>query len=195
MKNNEYKGKNGKGSIIAAVLLGILDILLLAALVCSVVIKTEKNEELSDNLAAFEENAEDYYQGVSEMEYASDVTISYRNTGAVSPEGTGEGQDEGIYAGFVFPNSNVEVLTDEQIAEKVTDGEVCRMAINEIYARHGFLFTKQENVDYFSTYEWYAEMEKESDMNAVSSVFTDIERSNVEKLQAYENSQGWNQEG
>ncbi len=79
-------------------------------------------------------------------------------------------------------------LTDSRIRETVKDYATCRRAINEIYARHGYAFTKQENIDYFNTYEWYKTMEKESDMTKVSRQFNSIEKSNVEKLQAYEDS-------
>ena len=82
-------------------------------------------------------------------------------------------------------------LTDSRIQETVTNASLCRRAINEIYARHGYAFTKQENTDFFNQYDWYKNMQKESDMSVVAGRFSSVEKANVEKLQAYEDSKGW----
>ena len=97
-----------------------------------------------------------------------------------------------MYSGFVFPDSDKVLLTDDRIKETVTDADTCRRAINEIYARHGYEFTMQENIDFFNQYDWYKNMDKESDMEKVSAQFSKTEKANVDKLLEFEDENGWN---
>lgn len=182
---------------IAAILVGVVDALLVALLVVVFLIEPVRGGSGKVNLPGnFEENAENYGQTGNGEEYASEAEISYKDpsiakTTAGKPEQNTGKTEEDKYAGFVFPDSDTTALTDSRIKETVKDYATCRRAINEIYARHGYAFTKQENIDYFNTYDWYKNMEKEPDMTKVSRQFNSIEKSNVEKLQAYENSKHW----
>lgn len=186
------KNKNGNSqlSLIAALMMGVIDLLLVVLLVLSFLITPAKGEELKPNLSAdFKESTETYGQMDRTVEYASEASVTYGAKPEATPEP--EANAGGIYAGFVFPDSDTVALTDSRIQETVKDPASCRKAVNEIYARHGYAFTKQENIDYFNTYDWYRNMAKETDMSNVSRQFSDIERKNVEKLQAYENAKGW----
>ena len=78
-----------------------------------------------------------------------------------------------------------------KVNEKVKDKQTLRLAINEIYARHGYQFTAEEYTNHFNQFDWYKNMPKEADMNKVSAGFSEIEKKNVEKLQAYSNTKGW----
>lgn len=203
------KEQKSKGLLIGAVAVGAVDVILVVLLVFSFLVQTGQGEELKADLnQEFTENAADYgknqtggkYTAQETVQYTSGVVASQDNEQAGSAgqtetedgENTSDTGTEGdLYEGFVFPDSNVVELTDSRIRETVTSASLCRRAINEIYARHGYAFTKQENTDFFNQYEWYKNMTKESDMSKVASQFSSIERANVEKLQAYENSQGW----
>ena len=50
----------------------------------------------------------------------------------------------------------------------------------------------QENIDFFNQYDWYKNMDKESDMENVSAQFSKTEKSNVDKLLEFEDENGWN---
>lgn len=190
------KKTSGSGNM-TAILVGIVDVLLIALLVVAFLIEPVKGGSGKVNLPGdFEENAENYGQTDNSAEYVSAAEISYKDSSAAKAapekeEENSEEKEDDKYAGFVFPDSDTTVLTDSRIRETVKDYATCRRAINEIYARHGYAFTKQENIDYFNTYDWYKSMEKESDMTKVSRQFNSIEKSNVEKLQAYEDSKNW----
>lgn len=95
------------------------------------------------------------------------------------------------YAGFVFPDSDTTIITKTQMKATLKTRSLCRRAVNEIYARHGYQFSKQENTDYFNQYDWYRNMPKETDMSIVASEFSSVEKKNVEALQAYEDSKDW----
>lgn len=183
-------GKNKEqspGLMIAAVILGIVCVLTLISLVLSLIISPGKGDTVDLKAQTdFVDNSETYYNLDRVTEYSSTAAVVYggATTGNVDT-------DEGLYTGFVFPNSDTELITQEMMAATLTDASLCRRAINEIYARHGYLFTKQENLDYFNQYDWYKNMAKESNMSVVSAGFSTIEKKNVESLQSYENAKGW----
>lgn len=197
MDEEQTKTPSGFGPKAAAIILGVVDALLAALLAVCIIINPAKGEPLeAQKPGEFVENKDTYWQEMGEISYTGEAVVSFVADLPKSrpPEEPLEGEG-GIYEGFVFPDSDLVMLTDEMILDKVPDQATCQMAINEIYARRGYMFTKQENIDYFNTYEWYAAMEKVEDMEEVSGMFTEIEQANVEKLQAFMNDEGWNQEG
>lgn len=62
--------------------------------------------------------------------------------------------------GFLFPDSDVRYLTASDIMVLTEiDGwsmaSLAQMAINEIYARHNYLFNSEEILSFFDSYSWY----------------------------------------
>ena len=55
-----------------------------------------------------------------------------------------------------------------------------QLAINEIYARHGYIFKKEELKTYFSQYSWYKP--SVADSEAVYNLMNDVEKKNVNFL-------------
>lgn len=64
-----------------------------------------------------------------------------------------------------------------------------RLILNEMYARHGYIFSTKEYADYFSGKEWYNPKYK-SEADAEKS-FNDIERTNKNTIVKYEKAKGW----
>lgn len=63
--------------------------------------------------------------------------------------------------GFIFPDSRERYIGDGDIAvlsefEGYSEAEVIRYAINEIYARHNYLFKTEKYLDFFSEYDWFS---------------------------------------
>ena len=86
--------------------------------------------------------------------------------------------------GFLFPDSDVKYLTGSDImALTEIDGwsmaSLTQMAINEIYARHNYLFSSEEILSFFSSYSWY-----DGYLNAEKSAanFNKIEWANISYL-------------
>lgn len=193
MKDN--KVKSSRGLKIAVIAAGVVDVVLLVLLIVSLVLPEAAGGNVKADMPKdFSPNADTYYDGEYEFSYTSDASVNYSG-GSLQEESvssdTAAGED-GKYSGFVFPDSDTVLLTDERISETVTDAETCRRAINEIYARHGYQFTQQGNIDFFNQYDWYRDMTKESDMEKVSAAFSSTEKANSEKLQQYEQANGWN---
>lgn len=185
---------------VGLIILGIVDVALVVALIVSFFVSWEpETEHVKSGLSSdFAVNASMYGNEDSVDKYTAEgVEIVYdgktvkSSVNAKEKEEEDKDDDDGEYSGFLFPDSNKELITDEELAEKVTDKDSCQRAINEIYARHGYQFSSWDNVEFFEKYDWYNELEKNSDMDQVSQQFNDTEKENVAKLQQYNREQGW----
>ncbi|WP_461812253.1 YARHG domain-containing protein [Faecalimonas sp.] len=170
-----------------AILLAVVDLLLIVVFVATFFVGRVEGKKVKPNLDSnFKPNAVTYKEVDQTKEYKIDKQITYDgksiHTGKASVEPKAE---------LVFPESDKNLLTDEQINEKVKDQETIKLAINEIYARHGYQFTTEEENNHFNQFDWYKNMTKQADMNKVSAEFSETEKSNLEKLQAYSKSKGW----
>lgn len=193
----DKKAKSSPGLIAAVIAAGAADVILLVLLVLFLVLPEAGGGSVEADVPEdFTANSDTYYDTEYESEYTSDASVSFSEgsvqEGGASDTDSGDPEDGGQYSGFVFPDSDTTLLTDEQISETVTDAATCRRAVNEIYARHGYEFTQQENIDSFNQYDWYRDMDKESDMEKVSAQFSKTEKENVDKLLEYEDAHGWN---
>lgn len=83
---------------------------------------------------------------------------------------------------YVFPYSDSQYLTESDFVGLTA--EDCRIARNEIYARHGRIFSDEVLQAYFETCSWYygwIAPEKFDD-----NVLNDVERYNLELIRSYE---------
>lgn len=79
---------------------------------------------------------------------------------------------------YIFPNSDSAYLTEEEV--RALDIEKLRIAKNEIFARHGYIFKDETLKSYFETKPWY-EGKIQSD-NFKTSVFNEFENKNLELI-------------
>lgn len=187
--------KSSPGWLIAVIAAGVADVILLVLLIAAFVLPEFGGSEVTADVPKdFTANADTYTDIEYDSEYSSDASVNFSGGSLKESAGGSETTDDedGMYSGFVFPDSDKVLLTDDRISETVTDADTCRRAINEIYARHGYEFTMQENIDFFNQYDWYKNMDKESDMEKVSAQFSKTEKSNVDKLLEFEDANGWN---
>lgn len=84
---------------------------------------------------------------------------------------------------YILPYSNSSYLSASDISG--LSGSEIRMAINEIYARHGRLFDDSTIQSYFDSKSWYNGTTSGS--NFSDGVFNDFERANIDFLSSYEN--------
>ncbi len=84
---------------------------------------------------------------------------------------------------MLFENSSDVLLSDQDVAGYSSDQ--LQTAINEIYARHGYIFKTPSILEHFRQYAWYQEVY--SDMGTVSSQLSDVEQKNIALFQKYMN--------
>lgn len=86
--------------------------------------------------------------------------------------------------GFIFPNSDSELIGQGEI-EALSDSELT-YAINEIYARHGYIFKSAELRGYYEQFSWYAGEVPASEFSV--DCFNQIEQQNWNLLVKERNS-------
>lgn len=83
---------------------------------------------------------------------------------------------------FIFYDANIRYL-DETELYGMSPFE-CKLARNEIFARHGRKFSTAEIANYFNTKRWYAASIEPEDFD--ESCFNDFERKNIAMIKKYE---------
>lgn len=85
--------------------------------------------------------------------------------------------------GFIFKYSHNSYLTEKELSEIKTKHQL-RIAINEIYARHGFYFKRKPTIQkYFESKTWYVKKEwLESDSQMNWSIYEDANLKALAKL-------------
>ena len=85
-------------------------------------------------------------------------------------------------AGCIFSYSSESVLSDSDIAMLSNEG--IRMAINELWARHGYIFRNEEILAYYRQFDWYVESVSadEWDRNGQNYYLNSVEKKNIEKI-------------
>lgn len=89
---------------------------------------------------------------------------------------------------FVLPNSSSEYLSMDDL-DGLTKNE-CRIARNEVYARHGRKFKDESLRDYFNQFDWYEPTIDPDDFND-KAMLSEIERKNLDLILEYESNQGY----
>ena len=91
---------------------------------------------------------------------------------------------------YIIPDSNTRRISESELYG-LTEHE-CWLALNEIYARHGRLFARQEFADYFESKPWYNGYIEGSvfDANA-DSYLNSTEQANLATIIYYQKRMGW----
>ena len=108
---------------------------------------------------------------------------------SVAPATVVEEEEEEVITenGYIFPDSDTELLTEDDL-EGLTADE-CKIARNEIYARHGRKFKDEELQAYFDACEWYEGTIDPDDFKETD--LSDIEIANKDLIVAYEEEKGY----
>ena len=93
---------------------------------------------------------------------------------------------------YLFAESASRLLTTADVSNfqaqylnSMFPGErsITQMIINEMYARHGYIFKDQALTDYFAQKSWYTP--RTADMEEIYPVMNDVEQANVTLLRTY----------
>ena len=149
---------------------------------------TDPNKENDSEQASLPENEK---EGTMEQSTVSTETQADANAqpgadggnAAVQTPATGE---------YLFAESASRLLTTADVSNfqarypnSMFPGErsITQMIINEMYARHGYIFKDQALTDYFAQKSWY--IPRTADMEEIYPVMNDVEQANVTLLRTY----------
>ena len=92
------------------------------------------------------------------------------------------GTDDYVEDTFLIPDSDTRYLDKSDL--KYFSKEECRLARNEIYARHGRMFNDKALQDYFNEQSWYVGTVSPEDFD--EGVLNSIEKANAKLILKYE---------
>ena len=122
----------------------------------------------------------------TEVSTKQKITLTIAKEGSEKPyvESTTAAQDDSD--DYIFPESDSRNLTAEDIEPYRGDSEKIQRAINEIYARHGAVFDKDEDNAYFETKAWYQEISLKRPKSEIDAEeFNQYENKNIGFLTKY----------
>lgn len=90
-------------------------------------------------------------------------------------------------SGYILENSHCQYLTRADLEELSAND--CRLARNELYARHGQKFNDEDMQNYFDACSWYQGMIEPDDFQ--ESMLNDVETANRDLIIEYEKEMGY----
>lgn len=88
---------------------------------------------------------------------------------------------------FIFPDSDSRRLSETELWDLTA--EECKIARNEIYARHGYIFSTEDMKTYFESKSWYVGIYTNAEFN--DKWFNEYENYNKDMILKYEKSKGY----
>lgn len=125
---------------------------------------------------------------------ASSVGGEQEEASEEGDEDSDEDEEDDAENSYLCAYSSDRLMTEADVQElkegtytDLPQGKgIIRMVVNELYAKYGYQFGKEEIQAYFNQKEWYQDIPTRStDMNDVIKKMTDTERANVEFLSPY----------
>ncbi len=138
------------------------------------------NEEMNDNNTAAttaDNSADDNtpnaaQQEMSDADYALFYNLNNYTIEQVKEYRTMQQKNNnGTVHGF-YPEASTRLLTEDDVKYLTEWGH--KVMLNEIYARHGKVFTTQDLIDHFNTQSWY-----KGNKTNVTDMLSSIEQENV----------------
>ena len=149
---------------------------------------TDPNKENDSEQASLAENEK---EGTMEQSTVSTETRSDTNA-QPGAEGGNVSVQTPTTGEYLYAESASRLLTTADVSNfqarypnSMFPGErsITQMIINEMYARHGYIFKDQSLTDYFAQKSWYTP--RTADMEEIYPVMNDVEQANVTLLRTY----------
>ena len=149
---------------------------------------TDQNKENDSEEASLAENEKE-----STMEQSTVSTETQADANAQpGAEGGNAAVQNPATGEYLYAESASRLLStadvsnfQSQYPNSMFPGErsITQMIINEMYARHGYIFKDQTLTDYFAQKSWY--IPRTADMEEIYPVMNDVEQANVTLLRTY----------
>lgn len=175
--------ENKKSKIILLICLIAAAVLIESLLIIAITPRSDGYEECDfEDMGCTTDEEYDYYTGSGS---SATEAFGYEDETSLSAEPTEE-SDVDISEGSTTSGPiDIKVLTTRRLTEEDIAGmtrEELRIARNEVYARHGYIFKSQELREYFGSKSWYQPMYSE----VTSLSLNEFEQYNVDFIKRYE---------
>lgn len=125
----------------------------------------------------------------NQIDYTYDVSENLTKFGSSSEieESAKATKVTGTDDDFIFPDSNSKYLSNDDL--KKLSKDQLRTALNELYARRGYIFEDEGWKEYFEKKDWYDGRVEGEDFD--DSVFNKYETANKDLIVTYEKKKGY----
>lgn len=190
--NNTSTNKSDKKKWIPFLLLIAVIIILLIIVLILATGKTKTDSSTQNNADAINtaENSTmpaDSTVDNESFENDTDISVSNPNSETETTETEILETQEPEELQYILPTSDSEYLTMDDL-EGLT-AEECRIARNELYARHGRLFTDEALQAYFDSCDWYTGSIAPEDFD--ESILNEYEFANRDLIVTFEKEKGY----
>ena len=155
---------------------------------------TDSNKEKGSEQASLPENEKEstMEQSTVSMEMQADANTQADANAQPGAEGGNVAVQTPATGEYLYAESASRLLTTADVSNfqarypnSMFPGErsITQMIINEMYARHGYIFKDQALTDYFAQKSWY--IPRTADMEEIYPVMNDVEQANVTLLRTY----------
>ena len=155
---------------------------------------TDSNKENTSEQASLAENKKegDMEQSTVSMEMQADANTQADANAQPGAEGGNVAVQTPATGEYLYAESASRLLTTADVSNfqarypnSMFPGErsITQMIINEMYARHGYIFKDQALTDYFAQKSGY--LPRTADMEEIYPVMNDVEQANVTLLRTY----------
>ena len=119
--------------------------------------------------------------------YTYNVEAPPSNSGTPEPETSTPSAPSVSDAGYIIPDSSSRYISSSEL-NGLSRWQCC-IARNEIYARHGRMFERDDLQSYFDGCSWYTPTVAASSFN--ENVLNSYEKKNIQTIKAYEQAHGY----
>ena len=147
------------------------------------------DDSYEDEDADYSDQGETYDEkvNVQESENQEETYNQYDQTVEETPYVPAESAPSGGQNGYILSGSDSRYISASELNGFTKDQ--CRLARNEIYARHGRKFADQTLQQYFNSCSWYRGTIEPNDFN--ENCLNAYERANLDTIVAFEISRGY----
>ena len=157
--------------------MGLIVVCIILGIVAGAMNSNKKEDAKKDTASNTEKATEKQTSAASTKTAASTETASTKQT-KNNTQDADDQQDETENSEYILPESDTRYVEQDEI-DQLTKNEV-RLAINEIYARHGRIFENSELREYFESKDWYDGTIEPEDFD--EDVLNQYEKANVKLL-------------
>ena len=157
--------------------MGLIVVCIILGIVAGAMNSNKKEDAKKDTASNTEKATEKQTTAASTKTAASTETASTKQT-KNNTQDADDRQDETENSEYILPESDTRYVEQDEI-DQLTKNEV-RLAINEIYARHGRIFENSELREYFESKDWYDGTIEPEDFD--EDVLNQYEKANVKLL-------------
>ena len=157
--------------------MGLIVVCIILGIVAGAMNSNKKEDAKKDTESNTEKATEKQTTAASTKTAASTETASTKQT-KNNTQDADDQQDETENSEYILPESDTRYVDQDEI-DQLTKNEV-RLAINEIYARHGRIFENSELREYFESKDWYDGTIEPEDFD--EDVLNQYEKANVKLL-------------